>query len=243
MKVSTLKKRSPKVETSSDITELNHLWHRLDSKGLLQKHKADLSFRLPGKGSFLLMHRTEGKQSKLETEEFSIENPTAFLKLNSKSEERLAVIRFHASFYSLRPDVGAIVCFQPVWSSLLNTLDHPLPLVFDEQCRQLGAPVEKIPKRIDGSVEAGPIVLSGANAFLQDKGVVITSVTRDKAIYNCELIEKCSKAYLLAHSTGSPIRRIPWWVRLIAKSRLIKDERKASAAYSRGETPTGFKAY
>ncbi|MGE8719717.1 class II aldolase/adducin family protein [Leptospira terpstrae] len=243
MKTKTFKKTNPKLETNSDIVELNHLWHRLDSKGLFQKHKADLSFRLPGKGSFLLIHRGEGKQTKVETTEYFIENPTSFLKLNSIPEETLAIIRFHASFYSLRPDVGAIVCFQPVWSSLLKTLDHPLPLVFDEQCRQLGAPVEILTKRIDGSMEEGSIVQSGANAFLQENGVVITSVTRDKAIYNCELIEKCSKAYLLAHSTGSPIRRIPWWVRLIAKSRLKKDEKKASAAYLRGETPTGFKAY
>lgn len=243
MKTKTFKKTNPKQKTNSDIVELNHLWHRLDSKGLFQKHKADLSFRLPGKGSFLLMHRGEGKETKVETTEYFIENPTSFLKLNSIPEETLAIIRFHASFYSLRPDVGAIVCFQPVWSSLLKTLDHPLPLVFDEQCRQLGAPVEILPKRIDGSMEAGSIVQSGANAFLQENGVVITSVTRDKAIYNCELIEKCSKAYLLANSTGSPIRRIPWWVRLIAKSRLLKDEKKASAAYLRGETPTGFKAY
>lgn len=244
MKANTLKKRNPKVETpSSDVVELHHLWDRLDTKGLLQKHKANLSFRLPGKGSFLLLSRTEGKHSKLETKEYRIENPTDLIKMSSVTDESLAVIRFHASLYSLRPDIGAIVCFQPVWSSLLGTLDHPLPLVFDEQCRQLGAPVQSIPKKIDGSVEPDPIVLSGANAFLDEEGVVVTSVTRDKAIYNCELIEKCSKAYLLAHSTGSPIRRIPWWVRFIAKSRLIKDEKKASAAYALGQAPTGFKAY
>ncbi|TGL37546.1 class II aldolase/adducin family protein [Leptospira perdikensis] len=243
MKTTTLKKRNPKIETRTDIVELNHLWDRLESKGLLQKHQANLSFRLPGKGSFLLLSRAEGKHSKLETEEFKIENPTSSIKISSKTDERLAVIRFHASLYSLRQDIGAIVCFQPVWSSLLRTLDHPLPLVFDEQCRQLGAPVNTIPKKIDGSVESDPIVISGANAFLHEEGVVVTSVTREKAIYNCELIEKCSKAYLLAHSTGSPIRRIPWWVRFIAKNRLLKDEKKASAAYALGQRPTGFKAY
>ncbi|EOQ96161.1 class II aldolase/adducin N-terminal domain protein [Leptospira wolbachii serovar Codice str. CDC] len=243
MKSTPIKKRNPKQETPSDLAELNHLWDRLENKGLLQTHKADLSFRIPGKGSFLLMHRSEGKKSKVETTEFLIDNPTSNLKGNSIREESFAVVRFHASLYSLRPDIGAIVWFRPVWSSLLATLDHPLPLVFDEQCRQLGAPVLKIPKRFDGSVEASSILLSGANAFLDEGGVVITSVTRDKAIYNCELIEKCSKAYLLAHSTGNPIQRIPWWVRFIAKSRLLKDETKASAAYARGETPTGFKAY
>ncbi|TGM71157.1 aldose epimerase [Leptospira meyeri] len=243
MKSTTTKKQNPKSETQTDAEEINQLWHRLESKGLLQTHKADLSFRLPGKGSFLLIHRGEGKKSKVEIGEFPIQNPTSSLKIQSKDETTLNQIRFHASLYSLRSDLGAIVSFQPEWSSLLKTLNHPLPLVFDEQCRQLGAPVFPIPKRIDGTVETSSIVLSGANAFLDEDAVVITSVTREKAIYNCELIEKCSKAYLLAHSTGSPIRNIPWWVRFIAKSRLIKDEKKASVAYARGERPTGFKAY
>ncbi|PJZ45799.1 aldose epimerase [Leptospira brenneri] len=243
MKSNILTKKNPKQITSSDEQELKSLWHRLETKGLLQDHKADLSFRLPGKGSFLLMHREEGKKSKVEITEYKIENPTESLRIHLISDETLNLIRFHASIYSLRPDIGAVASFQPVWSSLLKTLDHPLPLVFDEQCRQLGAPVVAIPKHIDGSAEKSPILLNGANAFLDEDNVVITSVTRDKAIYNCELIEKCSKAYLLAHSTGSPIRSIPWWVRFIAKSRLIKDEKKASRAYALGQAPTGFKAY
>ncbi|MCW7470582.1 aldose epimerase [Leptospira kanakyensis] len=243
MKVSTLKKKTPKQITSSDELELKSLWHRLETKGLLQDHKADLSFRLPGKASFLLIHREEGKKSKPEINEYKIENPTDSLRIHLMSDETLNLIRFHASLYSLRPDIGAIASFQPHWSSLLKTLDHPLPLVFDEQCRQLGAPVMNLPKHIDGSVKPSSIILGGANAFLDEDNVVITSVTRDKAIYNCELIEKCSKAYLLAHSTGSPINNIPWWVRFIAKTRLLKDEKKASAAYARGEKPTGFKAY
>lgn len=243
MKSATIKKQNQNLETETDKEELNHLWQRLDSKGLLQTYKADLSFRLPGKGSFLLIHRGEGKKAKVEITEFPIENPTAFIRIHSISEETLNQIRFHASLYSLRPDIGAVASFQPEWSSFLKTLDHPLPLVFDEQCRQLGAPVFPIPKRIDGTVETSSIVLGGANAFLDEDAVVVTSVTREKAIYNCELIEKCAKAYLLAHSTGSPIQTIPWWVRFIAKSRLIKDEKKASAAYARGERPTGFKAY
>ncbi|TGK86836.1 aldose epimerase [Leptospira noumeaensis] len=244
MKVSTtLKKKTPKPISSPDEIELKNLWHRLETKGLLQNHKADLSFRLPGKGSFLLIHREEGKKSKPEIAEYKIENPTESLRIHLVSDETLNLIRFHASMYSLRPDIGAVASFRPHWSSLLKTLDHPLPLVFDEQCRQLGAPVIHLPKHIDGSVKNNSIIQSGANAFLDENHVVITSVTRDKAIYNCELIEKCSKAYLLAYSTGNPIRNIPWWVRFIAKSRLLKDEKKASRAYALGQAPTGFKAY
>ncbi|TGN10247.1 class II aldolase/adducin family protein [Leptospira ilyithenensis] len=234
------KKKPTKEHGSTDLKDLMNLWERLEAKGLLQKKAASLSFRLPGRKpeAFLLINRGSGKGAKVQTDQFDIHGQTTIL-----DSERLAVIHFHASMYKARPDIGAIACFQPIWGSLLKTLKDPLPLVFDEQCRQLGAPVVPIHKSEDGSAIADSVLLNGANAFLDTNGVVITSVTREKAIYNCELIEKCSKAYLLAHATGGKIRRIPWFVRWIAKNRLIKDERKAAAAYALGKAPTGFTAY
>ncbi|GBF38690.1 class II aldolase/adducin family protein [Leptospira johnsonii] len=240
MKSVTTKKRSAKKDESSDLNALMNLWKRLEAKGLLQKKAASLSFRLPGQKpeAFLLVNRGSGEGAKIQTDQFDIYGQTTTL-----GSERLAVIHFHASLYKARPDIGAIACFQPTWGSLLKTLEDPLPLVFDEQCRQLGAPVVPIHKTEDGSVISDSVILNGANAFLDTNGVVITSVTREKAIYNCELIEKCSKAYLLAHATGGKIRRIPWLIRWIAKNRLIKDERKAAASYALGEAPSGFTAY
>ncbi len=245
MKLVKSKKRSTPGHESADLKELMNFWQRLDSKGLLQKQAASISFRLLGQGpgAFLLMDRGTGKGAIIKKDQFAIYSPTGSDNSTSVASERLALIRFHASIYSARPDIGAIACFQPAWGSLLKTLVDPLPLVFDEQCRQLGAPVVQIPRSADGSVIPDSVLLGGANAFLDNDGVVITSVTRDKAIYNCELIEKCSKAYLLAHATGGTIRRIPWFVRWIAKNRLIKDERRAAASYALGKAPTGFTAY
>ncbi|EPG74924.1 class II aldolase/adducin N-terminal domain protein [Leptospira fainei serovar Hurstbridge str. BUT 6] len=240
MKSATKKKRSTKEGESPDLVALMNLWQRLEAKGLLQKKAASLSFRLPGQKpeAFLLINKGSREIAKAQTGQFDIHG-----KASTLDWERLAAINFHASIYRARPDIGAIACFQPIWGSLLKTLKDPLPLVFDEQCRQLGAPVVQIHRSVDGSVIADSILLNGANAFLDTNGVVITSVTREKAIYNCELIEKCSKAYLLAHATGGPIRRIPWLIRWIAKNRLIKDERKAAASYALGKAPTGFTAY
>ncbi|MDF3820462.1 class II aldolase/adducin family protein [Leptospira sp. 96542] len=243
MKSSTALKKQPIAKLDKDKDDLRNLWNRLEAKGLLQNKEASLSFRLPGKHSFLLMDKKEGKTSKIKTKEFPILNPLESLDLDSIDDERRKTICFHASMYKHRPDIGAIAVFQSPWGSLLKTLKNPLPLVFDEQCRQLGAPILPLERTFDGSVLPNSVLLSGANGFLEGDGVVVTSVTREKAIYNCELIEKCSKAYLLAFATGGEIRRIPWFVRFIAKNRLLKDERRARESYERGETPTGFKAY
>ncbi|EQA46880.1 class II aldolase/adducin N-terminal domain protein [Leptospira broomii serovar Hurstbridge str. 5399] len=236
-------KNSKQEHGSTDQKDLMNLWHRLEAKGLLQTGEASLSFRLPGQEppAFLLIDRKKGKGA--EVNQFTIHNPSASIEAGAVDSERLALIHFHASLYLSRSDIGAIACFQPIWGSLLKTLKDPLPLVFDEQCRQLGAPVVQINRHADGSVIADSVLLNGANAFLNQEGVLVTSVTREKAIYNCELIEKCAKAYLLAYATGGKIRRIPWFIRWIAKSRLKKDERRATESYIRGEIPSGFTAY
>ncbi|TGL74179.1 aldose epimerase [Leptospira jelokensis] len=246
IQISKLPKAKPKSKSTKqtpDEMEIHDLWNRLESKGLFQSNAVSLSFLLPGTDSFLLMAKTEGKKAKPSLGIYSVNFP------NTRSNESLgheflpAVIRFHAELHSNRSDVGAIVKFVPPWSSKLRYLDHPLPLVFDEQCRQLGAPVHQLPVGPNGNLLTSEILRSGANGFLLGEEVIITSVTREKAIYNCELIEKCAKAYLLAIATGGTVRNIPWFVRFIAKQRLLKDEKKATAFYKRGERPTGFKAY
>ncbi|TGL18945.1 aldose epimerase [Leptospira yanagawae] len=235
--------KSKSTQQTPDGIELQDLWNRLESKGMFQRDAVSLSFLLPGMGSFLLMAKAEGKKTKPYIGIHSVQIPNTRSNVGSTFESLPSLIRFHAELYSIRPDVGAIVRFNPPWSSKLAYLDHPLPLVFDEQCRQLGAPVHQLPVGPNGNLIASEILLSGANGFLLGHEVIITSVTREKAIYNCELIEKCAKAYLLAIATGGTVRNIPWFVRLIAKQRLLKDEKKAARFYKRGERPSGFKAY
>ncbi|TGM54415.1 aldose epimerase [Leptospira biflexa] len=238
------KKTKAKLKNQTpDEWEIHDLWNRLESKGLFQNEAVSLSFLLPGLGQFILMVKGEGKKSKPMVWIHSIQNPNTMVGDKNDIHFLPSLIRFHADLYSERPDVGAIVRFSPPWSSKLSYLDHPLPLVFDEQCRQLGASVNQLPLDSNGKLLPSPVLHSGANGFLLGEEVVITSVTREKAIYNCELIEKCAKAYLLAIATGGSVRKIPWFVRFIAKSRLLKDEKKAMEFYKRGERPTGFKAY
>lgn len=232
-----------KKNQSPDELELLDLWNRLESKGLFQNLTASLSFLLPGEGKMILMVNGEGKKKQPLVGIYHLENPNTMLSGDDSLPNLPSLIRFHVDLYKIRPDVGAIVRFIPPWSSHLHEIDHPLPLVFDEQCRQLGAPVLQLPIDLNGNLLPSPTLTSGANGFLLGDEVIITSVTREKAIYNCELIEKCAKAYLLAIATGGKVKQIPWFVRFIAKSRLLKDEKKAMEFYKRGERPTGFKAY
>lgn len=242
--IAKVKKQKPKqMKKSPDEMELNDLWNRLEAKGLFQNQRASLSFRIPGEGKMILMAKDSGKKGTLFVSTFSLEHPNTMFDGKPSFPFLPNLIRFHAQLLTLRKDVGAIVRFCPPWSSQLHRLDHSLPLVFDEQCRQLGAPVENLPLDLHGNLIANPILLSGANGFTLGEEVIITSVTREKAIYNSELIEKCAKAYLLAIATGGMVRKIPWFVRFIAKQRLLKDEKKAMEFYQRGERPTGFKAY
>jgi hypothetical protein len=68
-------------------------------------------------------------------------------------------------------------------------------------------------------------------------------MTCERVLFNTELYEKCSLAYLLAKASGGRIGHIPFWVRMIANRRLLKDERRAAASYRIGRIPEGISAY
>ena len=211
---------------------------RLREKGLIVDGLASLSVRIPGTQSMAFCDPS------VRAADDSI-HYASFAESDARDSKdaRLRLMSTHASVYRARPDVGAVAILQPTWSSALHLLDRPLPLVFDEQARQIGRPVVLLESMADGSIDpAGPLA-TGANAFLFGQGVLVTGVTREKAAFNCELLEKCARAYLLAYAAGGKIRRLPWFVRWIAGSRLMKDERRAAESYAQGAVPTGFTAY
>lgn len=158
-------------------------------------------------------------------------------------------IELHAQTYAARPDVGAIVWNEPLWGGALARLGRPMPGIFDEQARQMGKQVAEL----HSETQAGDrhvwnraslrLLATGANVFLYQGHAICLGMTRERAVFNAELLEKCAKAFVLAVATGEPIRRIPWFVRFIANGRLLKDERRSAEAYAKGEIPTGFTAY
>jgi hypothetical protein len=68
-------------------------------------------------------------------------------------------------------------------------------------------------------------------------------MTCERAVFNTELLEKCAQAYVIAKASGTRLRAIPGWVRMIANRRLLHDERNAAARYLNGQLPESTTAY
>lgn len=140
----------------------------------------------------------------------------------------------HAGYYRDRPDVGAVLVCHPPWASALSLAAREMPGLFDEQVRHLGRRVARF----------SPATLqSGDNAFLLGDSVLVFGMTLDRLVFNAELLEKCAKAFLLAHSTGAKLTLVPWWVRLIAGRRLLRDEKFAAQCHAEGREPVFKSAY
>ncbi|HXZ42308.1 MAG TPA: class II aldolase/adducin family protein [Terriglobales bacterium] len=150
----------------------------------------------------------------------------------------------HATVYGQRDDVGAVVISSPRWARLLRDRVAVLPPLFDEQVRHIGK-AACWPGGMDGLLPAAikNALRSGANAALIGERLMCLGTTRDRAVFNTELFEKCAQAFVLAQTTGKRISLIPVWVRFIANRRLLKDERRAAESYRAGRIPEGMNAY
>jgi ribulose-5-phosphate 4-epimerase/fuculose-1-phosphate aldolase len=157
---------------------------------------------------------------------------------------REGVSGLHASIYQERVDVGAVAISSPEGVRLLARYGGLLPPIFDEQVRHLGSSVGPLP---DAQKARGDMVRKtfrrGANAALLGNRLLCLGMTCDRVLFNTELFEKCARAYVIAKASGSRIGFIPVWVRVIAKRRLLKDERRAAASYRNGQIPEGTIAY
>jgi ribulose-5-phosphate 4-epimerase/fuculose-1-phosphate aldolase len=140
----------------------------------------------------------------------------------------------HAQVYRRRGDAGAVLSACPPWAATLAGLARPLPVVFDEQARHLG-PVLPL---------TGPQALdSNGTAYFLPDGCLCIGTTRDRAVFNAELLEKCSQAFLLAFLARGRVWRIPLPIRLFAWSRLRRDQRIAAAAIAQGRFAQTATAY
>ena len=138
----------------------------------------------------------------------------------------------HERLYAGRADVGAILESRPAWASRLGQLPEAMPALFDEQVRHLGLGVGQASER-----PGAPVPLDfypGANALALADRVLCCGMGLERLLLNAELLEKCAKAFVLAQSSGRPLRRIPWLVRYIANRRLLRDEREAAACHGAG---------
>ena len=221
-------------------SKLGSAARRLDEKGLLMGGES-LSLRLAGQNRFLLA------AADLDKKISSVKvNDIAVMEFSATPDSDDWVSELHAAIHMHRGDVGAVFIGRQKWASALRKLPGSMPTIFDEQARQLGPTVESLEFRPGPGGFAGlqkNLFRGPSNAFLLGDYVIVLGMTLEKALFNAELLEKCSKAYVLARLSGQRIKRIPFYVRVIANRRLIKDETRAAASYAMGEIPGGFTAY
>jgi len=188
---------------------------RLEQRHLLTRGL--LSVRIPGREAMALLA------------------PEGAPRILGFDEAAEPMARLHAAAYRRRADAGALLSACPPWAAALAGLARPMPPVFDEQVRHLGPSVLPLD---------GPSSLDACrNAYFLAEGCLCIGTSRDRLVFNAELLEKCAQAYLLATLGGGRVRRIPLVVRLYARSRLRRDQRSAAAALAAGrfaETATAY---
>lgn len=200
--------------------ELLQAGARMSAKGFLNDSGDSLSLLLPGSGRMLLLLPGEAPRE---------------VELNLAATGLAAL---HAEVYRLRGDAGAVATLSPRWSLQLGALGEAMPSVFDEQARHIGrswAPAAA------GQLPAG--LAAGGNAGLVDGRLLAIGVTRNRMLFNAELFEKCAMAYVLARLGGGRVKKVPWWVRLIAGRRLRKDQANAASQHAAGQASAELGAY
>ncbi|HSC82778.1 MAG TPA: hypothetical protein VLC30_04080 [Pseudomonas sp.] len=193
---------------------------RLRAKGFLNGAGDSVSLLLPGSGSMLFLA------------------PGAEAEVLELSHPGSGLAALHAEVYHLRGDAGAVATLSPRWSLQLDELGEAMPSVFDEQARHIGrswAPAK--------CTQLADVLADGGNAGLVDGRLLAIGVTRNRMLFNAELFEKCAMAYVLARLGGGRVKQVPWWVRLIAGRRLLKDQANAAASHAFGQQAAELGAY
>ena len=199
--------------------ELLSAAERLAAKGLFNDGDS-LSLLLPGSGRLLLLIHGQAPRE---------------VELNDASDGTAGL---HAQLYRLRGDVGAAALLSPRWSLQLAALNEAMPSVFDEQARHIG------PSWAPASAAQLPALLAaGGNAGPLGDRLLALGVTRNRMLFNAELFEKCAMAYVLARLGGGAVKKVPWWVRLIAGRRLRQDQARATASHAAGQQAAELGAY
>jgi ribulose-5-phosphate 4-epimerase/fuculose-1-phosphate aldolase len=210
---------------------------RLMERGLL-KPGDSLSRREAGTDNVILLTVNVNHDHVIETARLHEKNQD----LNFSEAQGENPLHQHLTVYQTRKDVGAIVLNRQPWATALHELGCSMPGIFDEQIRHLGTSVARLKHKIITPANC-EFLRNGENAFVLDRQVLCLGMTLDRAVFNAELLEKCTKAFVLASSTGKPVGKIPWLIRWIANGRLMKDERYAAQQYARGQVPVFKSAY
>jgi L-ribulose-5-phosphate 4-epimerase len=209
----------------------------LVKKGYLMATGGNLSMRIPGEAA-LAITPSNFDYMKMTASDICVLD----FKLNILEGELKPSVEsaFHAGIYQARGDVNAIIHTHQVYTSALALMKTPIPALFDEQVRYLGRSVEIIPYSPSGTDLLKKTIVKHIknhnNAFImQNHGALCFGESMLRAIYNVEILEKCSLAYLLTLCAEREVSKIPLPIREIAFAKLRKDQKKIED----GEASTG----
>jgi ribulose-5-phosphate 4-epimerase/fuculose-1-phosphate aldolase len=193
-------------------------------------------------GSSLSQRLTTGVAGQIALLEVDAQGSYTVRLAATETAASVQLLRWHLAVYRHRSDVGAILANHQPWAQALNQLGCGMPGIFDEQIRHLGTSVKLLENK---SVDDGQYqwLRRGENAFVLNQNVLCLGMTLDRCVFNAELLEKCSKAFVLATCTGKPVDKIPWLIRYIANGRLMKDEKYAASQHALGQIPVFKSAY
>lgn len=197
---------------------------RFLAKGLFGQKGDSFSMRVPGRQELLLVRNGEDKPERV--------------ALGAPGDD---IAGLHARLYRARTDAGAVLIGSTPWSGALSLVGLAFPALFDEQARHIGQ--VRAPVGSDDMAGLEKAIAGGANIAIFGTQRICLGVTPERIVFNAELFEKCAKAFVIAHYSGREVRRIPWWVRAIAGSRLKKDQGRAAESLAAGRIPEGMNAY
>lgn len=199
----------------------------LVNKGYLMASGGNLSMRIPGESAFAITP-SNFDYMKMTTNDICVLD----FKLKSLEGELKPSVEssFHAGIYKQRGDVNAIIHTHQIYTSALSLMKAPIPALFDEQVRYLGRSVEIIPYAPSGTVflkkQIVKYIKNHSNAYIMENhGALCFGESMLRAIYNVEILEKCSLAYLLTLCAERPASKIPVPIREIAFTKLRKDQK------------------
>ncbi|AZE88719.1 hypothetical protein [Pseudomonas orientalis] len=147
--------------------------------------------------------------------------------------------QIHHVIYHARSDVGAILLGGGDFARSLADFGGVMPILFDEQARHIGhmgVPAASIQ-------DIATALQRGGNAALIKGVPAVLGTTGTRMAMNAQLFEKCAKAFTLAKASGARMTLLPWWVVRVANSRLMKDEKRATQCFARGEIPPENRGY
>jgi len=208
----------------------------LVKKGYLMATGGNLSMRIPGE-SMLAITPSNFDYMKMTSNDICVLD----FKLKVIEGELKPSVEsgFHVGVYQKRSDVNAIIHTHQVYTSALALMKIPIPALFDEQVRYLGRSVDIIPYAPSGTdflkKKIVKYIKNHHNAYImQNHGALCFGDGLQRAIYNVEILEKCSLAYLLTLCAEKDVSKIPLHIREIAFSKLRKDQKRIEG----GETST-----